>query len=132
MWFTLAVMAISVVFLWREARAVRRGVRSRRQFVLRAIGCALLVALAMLLQFREALLPLPSEAGSEVRLLRLLQFLVGVFVLVTALVLVALLDMRESLQRYLRERKQMADNLLRTPPTSCAPSSDGEDHENSH
>ncbi len=126
MWLTLAVLAVSAVFLWREARAVRRGISSRRQFTLRAIGCTLLLALALALQFREAIL-LPAGAASEgARLLRLLQFAVGMFVLVMALVLVALLDVRETLQRYLRERRQMIDELIQKPPTfTTSPSDDG-------
>ncbi len=124
MWLTLVVLAVSVVFLWREARAVSAGFSSRRQFTLRAIGCVLLLTLALVMQFREAIL-LPSGTASEgARLLRLLQFAVGVFVLVVALVLVALLDARESLQRYLRERRKMIDDLIQQPPASSTPPSD--------
>lgn len=121
MWLTLAVLVVSVVFLWREARALRADVSSRRQFTLRAVGCAVLLLLALLLQFKDLLL-LPHSAKeftSGERLLRLLQFTLGVFVLVMALVLVALLDVRETLQRYTRERRRLANDLVqisRTPP----------------
>ncbi|GIV17856.1 MAG: hypothetical protein KatS3mg022_3291 [Armatimonadota bacterium] len=130
MWLTLAVAVVSVVFLWREARAMRRGLSSRRQFMLRCIGCALLLALALVLQFKEAIYLPSGEASGGARLLHLLQFSVGVFVLVMALVLVALLDARESLQRYLREHRQMMDELIRKPPAPVAPSSDGKRDEN--
>lgn len=128
MWLTIAVLTLSVAFLWREARAVRRGVSSRRQFTLRLMGCVLLLSLALVLQFRESILLSASEASSGARLLRLLQFSIGVFVLVVALVLVALMDARETLQRYVHERRRMIDDLMRTPPSppdASTPSSDG-------
>lgn len=125
MWLTLAVVVVSVVFLWREARAMRGGVSSRRQFILRSVGCALLLALALMLQFKETIYLPASEASEGMRLLRLLQFSIGVFVLVLALVLVALMDARETLQRYLREHRQMMDELVRKPPAPASPSSDG-------
>lgn len=130
MWLTLGVAVVCALFLWREAQEIRRGMRSRRQMTLRAIGCALLLSLAMVLQFKEAILP-SGEVGSGVRLLRLLQFLVGVFVLVVALVLVALLDARETLQRYVQERRQMINSLIQTPSEASAPSSEGERDEGS-
>ncbi|MGC8784042.1 MAG: hypothetical protein ACP5RN_06625 [Armatimonadota bacterium] len=125
MWLTVVVAAVSAVFLLREARAMRRGWSSRRQFVLRSIGCALLLALALVLQFKEAIYLPSGEASGGARLLRLLQFSIGVFVLVMALVLVALMDARETLQRYLREHRQMMDELVRKPPAPPSPSSDG-------
>ena len=125
MWLTAAVLIVSVVFLGREALAVRRGLSSRRRFILRLFGCVLLLALALVLQFKEAILLSAGEAGSGARLLRLLQFFVGVLVLVTALVLVALMDVRETLQHYLTERRRMIDELLRTPSLPSEPSSDG-------
>ncbi len=125
MWLTVVVAAVSVVFLLREARAMRKGLISRRQFVLRSIGCALLLALALVLQFKEAIYLPSGEASGGARLLRLLQFSIGVFVLVMALVLVALMDARETLQRYLREHRQMMDELVRKPPAAPSPSSDG-------
>lgn len=131
MWLTLAVVVVSALFLWRERQAVRRGVRSQRQLVLRAVGCALLLALALMLQFKEVILPSASETGEGIRLLRLLQFSIGVFVLVIALVLVALLDARETLQRYVQERRRMIDNLIQSPPKSSSPSSDGRRDESS-
>ncbi len=131
MWLTVAVLILSVAFLWREALAVRKGFSSRRQFALRLIGCVLLLSLALVLQFRELLLIPASEASGGARLLRLAQFSIGVFVLITALVLVALMDARETLQRYLRERRQMVDELIRTPPASSEPSSHGERDESS-
>lgn len=134
MWLTIAVLIISVAFLWREALAVRRSLSSRRQFTLRLIGCALLLTLALVLQFKESILLAAGEARGGARLLRLLQFSVGVFVLVMALVLVALMDARETLQRYLRERRRMIDELVRTPPSppdSSTPSSDGKRDESS-
>lgn len=134
MWLTIAVLIISVAFLWREARAVRRGLSSRRQFTLRLIGCALLLTLALVLQFKESILLTAGEASGGARLLRLLQFSIGVFVLVVALVLVALMDTRETLQRYLRERRRMIDELVRTPPSppdSPTPSSNGKRDESS-
>lgn len=131
MWLTLAVVVVSALFLWREGQALRRGARSQRQLVLRAIGCALLLVLALVLQFKEAILPLAGETSGGVRLLRLLQFSIGVFVLVIALVLVALLDVRETLQRYVQERKRMIDNLIQSPPQSSDPSSDGRRDEGS-
>jgi len=124
-WLTAAVLIVSVVFLGREALAVRRGLSSRRRFILRLFGCVLLLSLALVLQFKEAILLSAGEAGSGARLLRLLQFTIGVLVLVTALVLVALMDIRESLQRYVHERRQMIDELLRTPSLPSEPSSDG-------
>jgi len=124
-WLTAAVLIVSVVFLGREAMAVRRGLSSRRRFILRLFGCVLLLALALVLQFKEAILLSAGEAGSGARLLRLLQFFVGVLVLVTALVLVALMDVRETLQHYLTERRRMIDELLRTPSLPSEPSSDG-------
>ncbi|MER3473839.1 MAG: hypothetical protein C4335_07350 [Armatimonadota bacterium] len=130
MWLTLTVVVVSVLFLWREMQAVRRGMSSRRQMTLRAIGCALLLSLALVLQFKEAILP-SGEVGGEVRLLRLIQFSVGVFVLVMALVLVALLDARETLQRYVQERRRMIDDLIQAPPQASAPSSDGKQDEGS-
>jgi len=129
-WLTLTVVVVSVLFLWREMQAVRRGMSSRRQMTLRAIGCALLLSLALVLQFKEAILP-SGEVGGEVRLLRLIQFSVGVFVLVMALVLVALLDARETLQRYVQERRRMIDDLIQAPPQASAPSSDGKQDEGS-
>lgn len=134
MWLTIAVLIISVAFLWREAFAVRRGLSSRRQFTLRLIGCALLLTLALVLQFKESILLAAGEASGGARLLRLLQFSIGVFVLVMALVLVALIDARETLHRYLRERRRMIDELVRTPPSppdSSTPSSDGKRDESS-
>ncbi len=119
------VAGVSVVFLWREVQAVRRGVSSRRQLALRAIGCALLLMLALVLQFREAILPAAGEASGGARLLRLTQFLVGVFVLVMALVLVALLDARETLRRYAQERRRMVDDLIAGVTKASPPSSDG-------
>lgn len=104
---------------------MRRGLSSRRQFTLRSIGCALLLALALVLQFKEAIYLPSGEASGGARLLRLLQFSIGVFVLVIALVLVALMDARETLQRYLREHRQMMDELVRKPPAPPSPSSDG-------
>ncbi|MDW8290982.1 MAG: hypothetical protein RMM06_09670 [Armatimonadota bacterium] len=121
MWLTLLVVALSVLFLWREWRALRQGASSRRQFTIRLVGCILLVLLALVLQFRDLLLAPARAAEGEVRLLRLLQFSAGVLVLVVALVLVALLDARETLQRYLRERRQAIDELLwqqNAPPSS--------------
>lgn len=97
---------------------------------LRAIGCALLLSLALVMQFKEVILP-SGEVGGEVRLLRLIQFSVGVFVLVMALVLVALLDARETLQRYVQERRRMIDDLIQAPPQASAPSSDGKQDEGS-
>ncbi|MEJ5253562.1 MAG: hypothetical protein WHX60_16925, partial [Armatimonadota bacterium] len=125
MWWTLVVAGVSVVFLWREVQAVRRGASSRRQLVLRAIGCVLLLMLALVLQFREAILPGAGETSSGARLLRLTQFLVGVFVLVMALVLVALLDARETLRRYVQERRRMVDDLVAGLNQAPPPSSDG-------
>jgi hypothetical protein len=124
-WLTAAVLIVSVVFLGREAMAVRRGLSSRRRFTVRLIGCVLLLSLTLVLQFKEAILLSAGEAGSGARLLRLLQFTIGVLVLVTALVLVALMDIRETLQRYVHERRQMIDELLRTPSLPSEPSSDG-------
>lgn len=134
MWLTIAVLVISVAFLWRESLAVRRGLSSRRQFTLRLVGCALLLTLALVLQFKESILLASGEASGGARLLRLLQFSIGVFVLVMALVLVALMDARETLQRYLRERRRMIDELVRTPPSppeTSTPSSDGKRDESS-
>ena len=125
MWLTAAVLIVSVVFLGREALAVRRGLSSRRRFILRLFGCVLLLALALVLQFKEAILLSAGEAGSGARLLRLLQFFVGVLVLVTALVLVALMDVRETLQHYLTERRRMIDELIEAPSLPSEPSSDG-------
>ena len=125
MWLTAAVLIVSVVFLGREAMAVRRGLSSRRRFILRLFGCVLLLALALVLQFKEAILLSAGEAGSGARLLRLLQFFVGVLVLVTALVLVALMDVRETLQHYLTERRRMIDELIEAPSLPSEPSSDG-------
>lgn len=122
MWLTLVVAAVSAFFLWREARAVRAGLSSRRQFTLRAVGCALLLVLALVLQFREAIL-LPVEAGGGARLLRLVQFSMGVFVIIMALLLVALLDARETLRRYLQERKRIVDDLVQRTANTL-PSSD--------
>ncbi|NSW79644.1 MAG: hypothetical protein HPY54_11485 [Chthonomonadetes bacterium] len=130
MWWTLVVAGVSVVFLWREVQAVRRGASSRRQLVLRAIGCVLLLMLALVLQFREAILPGAGETSSGARLLRLTQFLVGVFVLVMALVLVALLDARETLRRYVQERRRMVDDLVAGLNQAPPPSSDGKRDEN--
>ncbi len=124
------VAGVSVVFLWREVQAVRRGASSRRQLVLRAIGCVLLLMLALVLQFREAILPGAGETSSGARLLRLTQFLVGVFVLVMALVLVALLDARETLRRYVQERRRMVDDLVAGLNQAPPPSSDGKRDEN--
>lgn len=123
MWLTIAVLVLSVAFLGREALAVRRGLSSRRQFTLRLIGCVLLLSLALVLQFKESILLPASEASGSARLLRLLQFSLGVLVLVTALVLVALMDARETLQRYLQERRQVMSELIRTPPAPSEPSS---------
>ena len=125
MWLTAAVLIVSVVFLGREALAVRRGLSSRRRFILRLFGCVLLLALALVLQIKEAILLSAGEAGSGARLLRLLQFFVGVLVLVTALVLVALMDVRETLQHYLTERRRMIDELIEAPSLPSEPSSDG-------
>ncbi|MGQ9789298.1 MAG: hypothetical protein ACUVSV_01490 [Armatimonadota bacterium] len=130
MWLTLAVVVASVLFLWWEGQAVRRGVRSQRQFVLRAVGCALLLVLALMLQFKEVVLPSARETSEGIRLLRLLQFSIGVFVLVIALVLVALLDARETLQRYMQERRRMIDSLVQTQPESSTSPSNGK-HEKS-
>ncbi len=125
MWLTAAVLIVSVVFLGREAMAVRRGLSSRRRFTVRLIGCVLLLSLTLVLQFKEAILLSESGTSGGARLLRLLQFTIGVLVLVTALVLVALMDIRETLQRYVHERRQMIDELLRTPSLPSEPSSDG-------
>ena len=125
MWLTLVVMAVCALLLWREARALRQGISSRRQFRLRLIGCELLLVLAFVLQFREAILLPAGTAEGGARLLRLLQFVIGVFVLVMALLLVALLDARENLLRYLHERRRMVDDLIRLPPGSPPVSSDG-------
>ncbi|MCL6476073.1 MAG: hypothetical protein K6U75_13595 [Firmicutes bacterium] len=125
MWLTAAVLIVSVVFLGREALAVRRGLSSHRRFTVRLIGCVLLLSLALVLQFKEAILLSAGEASGGARLLRLLQFSVGVLVLVTALVLVALIDARETLQRYVHERRQIIDELLQTPSLPSEPSSDG-------
>jgi len=130
-WLTLAVATVSVVLLWREARALQRGLSSRRQFTLRCIGCALLLALALVLQFKESIYLPAGEVSGGVRLLRLLQFFIGVLVLVMALVLVALLDVQETLQRYLREHRQKMNELARTLPAPPPPSSDGKRDENS-
>jgi hypothetical protein len=124
-WLTAAVLFVSVVFLGREAMAVRRGLSSRRRFTVRLIGCVLLLSLTLVLQFKEAILLSESGTSGSARLLRLLQFTIGVLVLVTALVLVALMDIRETLQRYVHERRQMIDELLRTPSLPSEPSSDG-------
>ncbi|MDW8104407.1 MAG: hypothetical protein RMK92_05290 [Armatimonadota bacterium] len=117
----MLVIALSTLFLWREWRAVRREVSSRRQFTIRLVGCLLLVLLALVLQFRDLLLtPARTAEGGE-RLLRLLQFTAGVLILALALVLVALLDARETLQRYLRERRRAIDEMLwqqGSPPSS--------------
>ncbi|MCS6831381.1 MAG: hypothetical protein RMM08_01395 [Armatimonadota bacterium] len=129
MWLTLVVFVVSAVFLIREARAVQQGYRSRRQFWLRSTGCALLLTLAVVLQFTEAILLPAGAAGGGARLLRLLQFSTGVFVLIVALVLIALLDVRETLQRYLLERKQIIDELVSKPSTPSI-SSDGKHGEN--
>jgi hypothetical protein len=123
-WLTLAVVTVCAILLWREARAVRQGFSSRRQFIVRLIGCALLLALALVLQFKESILLPAGAASSGARLLRLLQFSIGVFVLVMALVLVALLDARETLQRYLRERRQIVDDLIQAPHPSPSTSGD--------
>jgi len=120
-----------MVFLGREALAVRRGLSSRRRFILRLIGCVLLLSLALVLQFKEAILLSAGEAGSGARLLRLLQFFVGVLVLVTALVLVALMDVRETLQHYLTERRRMIDELIEAPSSPSESSSDGKRDESS-
>jgi hypothetical protein len=85
----------------------------------------LLLALTLVLQFKEAILLSESGTSGGARLLRLLQFTIGVLVLVTAPVLVALMDIRETLQRYVHERRQMIDELLRTPSLPSEPSSDG-------
>ncbi len=131
MWLTVAVLIVSMVFLGREALAVRRGLSSRRRFILRLIGCVLLLSLALVLQFKEAILLSAGEAGSGARLLRLLQFFVGVLVLVTALVLVALMDVRETLQHYLTERRRMIDELIEAPSSPSESSSDGKRDESS-
>ena len=120
-----------MVFLGREALAVRRGLSSRRRFILRLFGCVLLLSLALVLQYKEAILLSAGEAGSGARLLRLLQFFVGVLVLVTALVLVALMDVRETLQHYLTERRRMIDELIETPSSPSESSSDGKRDESS-
>jgi len=130
-WLTVAVLIVSMVFLGREALAVRRGLSSRRRFILRLIGCVLLLSLALVLQFKEAILLSAGEAGSGARLLRLLQFFVGVLVLVTALVLVALMDVRETLQHYLTERRRMIDELIEVPSSPSESSSDGKRDESS-
>jgi len=130
-WLTVAVLIVSMVFLGREALAVRRGLSSRRCFILRLIGCVLLLSLALVLQFKEAILLSAGEAGSGARLLRLLQFFVGVLVLVTALVLVALMDVRETLQHYLTERRRMIDELIEAPSSPSESSSDGKRDESS-
>jgi hypothetical protein len=130
-WLTVAVLIVSMVFLGREALAVRRGLSSRRRFILRLIGCVLLLSLALVLQFKEAILLSAGEAGSGARLLRLLQFFVGVLVLVTALVLVALMDVRETLQHYLTERRRMIDELIEAPSSPSESSSDGKRDESS-
>lgn len=131
MWLTVAVLIVSMVFLGREALAVRRGLSSRRRFILRLFGCVLLLSLALVLQFKEAILLSAGEAGSGARLLRLLQFFVGVLVLVTALVLVALMDVRETLQHYLTERRRMIDELIEAPSSPSESSSDGKRDESS-
>jgi hypothetical protein len=130
-WLTVAVLIVSMVFLGREALAVRRGLSSRRRFILRLFGCVLLLSLALVLQFKEAILLSAGEAGSGARLLRLLQFFVGVLVLVTALVLVALMDVRETLQHYLTERRRMIDELIEAPSSPSESSSDGKRDESS-
>lgn len=128
---TLLVVLVSVFFLWRETRALRQGTSSRRQFTIRLVGCLLLVMLALVLQFRDLLLAPARAAEGEVRLLRLLQFAAGVLALALGLVLVALLDARETLQRYLRERRQAIDDLLWKQPPPSPPSSDGQRDEGS-
>jgi len=130
-WLTVAVLIVSMVFLGREALAVRRGLSSRRRFILRLFGCVLLLSLALVLQYKEAILLSAGEAGSGARLLRLLQFFVGVLVLVTALVLVALMDVRETLQHYLTERRRMIDKLIEAPSSPSESSSDGKRDESS-
>lgn len=124
MWLTLIVLVVSGVLLWREARALRGGMSSRRQLVLRIVGCALLLILALVLQFKDVIVPPANTASDGARLLRLLQLTIGIFVLVMALVLVALLDARETLQRYLRERRRMIDDLIQASPQSPEPPSD--------
>lgn len=128
---TLLLVVVCVFFLWREARAVRRGSSSRRQFTIRLVGCVLLVMLALVLQFRDVLLAPARVAEGEVRLLRLLQFSAGVLALALGLVLVALLDARETLQRYLRERTKAVDELLWQQPPVPPPSADGKHDEGS-
>lgn len=126
MTLTVLVVVVCGLFLWRERRALRQGATSSRQFTIRLVGCVLLVLLALVLQFRDLLLAPARAAEGEVRLLRLLQFSAGVLALVLGLVLVALLDARETLQRYLRERRKAIDELLWQQPPPAPPSSDGQ------
>lgn len=112
MWLLAAVVVLVVLFLWREVRAQRRGWLSNRQLKLRFVLSGLLLALALLLQFREVLFAGIENASREVQILRIAQFLLGIFVLAMALLLVVLLDLRETVRYYAIRRKQMVSDLI--------------------
>lgn len=112
------MVVLLALFLWREVRAQRRGVLSSRQLKLRFALSGLLLALTLLLQFREALFAGIEGAPREIQILRIAQFLLGIFVLVMTLLLVVLLDLRETVRYYASKRKQMVNDLVQR----------GEDH----
>ncbi len=111
LWWPFVLLA-AVTGVWYQRLLCRRGLCSARHVVYRSAGAVLMVLLVASWDYRHWLWPSPDPLFPSQWAFRALVLLSLMITLVAGLVLVALLDARETLRRYEAERRRLFDERI--------------------
>ncbi len=111
LWWPI-VLLVAMFGVWLQRRQCRRGLCSARHVLYRAVGALLMVLLVASWDYRHWLWPSPDPLFPSQWAFRALVLLSLMITLVAGLVLVALLDARETLRRYEAERRRLFDERI--------------------